>query len=90
MRKDHHIHPTVLQTPERFREFVDVALSKNIKEICVTDHMPLSISKASDRIPHGYVKEYCKAVRELAKKYEGIIGIKCGIELRLQYHFVDF
>ena len=84
MRRDYHIHPTVLQIPERFDEFVSAALAKNIKEICVTDHMPLSISKASDRIPHGCVKKYCESVRELSKKYEGIIGIKCGIEI--DYH----
>ena len=84
MRRDYHIHPTVLQTPERFDEFVSAALAKNIKEICVTDHMPLSISKASDRIPHGCVKKYCERVRELAKKYEGTIDIKCGIEI--DYH----
>lgn len=84
MRKDHHIHPTVLQTPERFEEFVNAALAKDIREICVTDHMPLSISKASDRIPRGCVKKYCESVRELAKKYDGTIGIKCGIEI--DYH----
>ena len=84
MRRDYHIHPTVLQTPERFDEFVSAALAKNIKEICVTDHMPLSISKASDRIPHGCVRKYCDTVRELAKKYEGTIEIKCGIEI--DYH----
>lgn len=84
MRRDYHIHPTVLQTPERFDEFVSAALAKNIKEICVTDHMPLSISKASDRIPHGCVKKYCERLRERAKKYEGTIDIKCGIEI--DYH----
>ena len=84
MRRDYHIHPTVLQTPERFDEFVCAALAKDIKQICVTDHMPLSISKASDRIPHGCVKRYCDSVRELAREYEGIIDIKCGIEI--DYH----
>ncbi len=81
MRKDYHMHPMVLQAPERFDEFVQIALEKKIGEICITDHMPLSVSNAPDRIPKGKVREYCARVRELAKRYEGIISIKCGIEI---------
>lgn len=84
MRKDYHMHPQVLRYPERFALYAERALQKNITEICVTDHMPLSVSSASDRIPHGAVKQYCNAVRELAKVYEGRIRIKCGIEI--DYH----
>lgn len=81
MRKDYHMHPTVLNAPEKMELFIQNALKKNITEICVTDHMPLSISKASDRLPHGMVGEYCRTVREWAKKYESQIRIKCGIEI---------
>jgi len=81
MRKDYHMHPTVLISPERMEHFVERALSKNIKEICVTDHMPLSISDASDRIPRGMVREYCCSVREMKKRFEDRISIKCGIEI---------
>ena len=81
VRKDYHIHPTILKTPERFDAFVQCARRKHIGEICVTDHMPLSLSAASDRIPQGRVGEYCRAVREAAKRYEGVIRIKCGIEI---------
>ena len=84
MRKDYHMHPMVIQAPERFDEFVQSALRKNIGEICITDHMPLSISSASDRIPNGRVGEYCRRVRELSERYNGIIDIKCGIEI--DYH----
>ena len=84
VRKDYHMHPMVIQAPERFDEFVQSALRKNIGEICITDHMPLSLSDAPDRIPSGSVGEYCARVRELAKRYEGIISIKCGIEI--DYH----
>ena len=84
MRKDYHMHPKVIQNPERVEEFVRQAVSKNIMEICITDHMPLSISSASDRLPKGTVKEYCKRVREFAKRYEGILSIKCGMEI--DYH----
>lgn len=71
MRKDYHIHPTILRKPEQFALFVENALSKNIEEICVTDHMPLSISNASDRIPKGMVGDYCRAVQEMAKNTRG-------------------
>ena len=84
MRRDFHMHPRIVQRPEWIEEFVRVAVSKNIKEICVTDHMPLSVSKASDRIPHGMVGEYCRRVRELAKRYEDVISIRLGIEV--DYH----
>lgn len=81
MRKDYHMHPTVLVTPERLESFVQKALQKNIEEICITDHMPLTVSPAADRIQDGRVGEYCRAVRELAKSYEGRISIRCGIEI---------
>ncbi len=84
MRKDYHMHPTVLKAPGRFDLFVQKALACGIGEICVTDHMPLSISGAKDRIRAGEVKNYCRRVRELAEKYEGILRIKCGIEI--DYH----
>ncbi len=81
MRKDYHMHPTALVAPERMESFVQCAVSKNIEEICVTDHMPLSISNAADRIPRGMVGQYCRKVREIAKQYEDKIRIKCGIEI---------
>lgn len=84
MRRDYHMHPTVITNPERTDDFVRQALSLGIGEICLTDHMPLRISKASDRLPHGTVKEYCRRVREAAKRYEGILTIRCGIEI--DYH----
>lgn len=81
MRKDYHMHPTALLSSERMEQFVQAALHKGIEEICVTDHMPLSISNAADRIPHGKVGEYCRKVRELAEKYADRICIRCGIEV---------
>ena len=89
MRKDYHMHPTVLATPERFELFVKQALERNVGEICVTEHMPLSISKAVDRLPAGSIGAYCARVRELAKQYEGIIKIKCGIEIDYHPSVVD-
>jgi len=81
MRKDYHMHPNVLKTPERFDLFVQKALEMNIQEICITDHMPLSISNAGDRISAGCVSRYCRYVGALAQKYDGVIRIKCGIEI---------
>ena len=78
------MHPQVLTQPLQFEAFVQQALQKNIAEICVTDHMPLSLSHATDRLPRGKVGEYCARVRELASRYEGQISIKCGIEI--DYH----
>ena len=84
MRKDYHMHPTVLKKPERFPLFVQKALEMGVGEICVTDHMPLSISHAKDRLERGTVREYCARVRELAEEYRDKIKIKCGIEI--DYH----
>lgn len=78
------MHPKAWAEEERFDAFVSEALKKDIKEICVTDHMPLSISNASDRIKKGTVGEYCRRVRELSEKYSDKIAIKCGIEI--DYH----
>lgn len=81
MRKDYHMHPSVLVSPDKMEMFIQHALRLNIEEICITDHMPLSLSNAGDRIPRGMVGKYCRAVREFAQKYEGRIRIKCGIEI---------
>ena len=62
-RKDYHMHPKALVAPERFADFAEKAIERGITEICVTDHMPLSLSHASDRIPRGEVGAYCRAVR---------------------------
>lgn len=78
------MHPMTIQKPERFDEFVKKAIAEGIGEICVTDHMPLLCSNAKDRIPHGKVKEYCMAVRSLAKQYKSEIAVKLGIEI--DYH----
>lgn len=84
MIKDYHMHPVVVQAPERFAAFARKAIDEGIGEICITDHMPLSTSNAGDRIPAGRVKEYCAAVRRLAGEWEGRLSIKLGIEV--DYH----
>lgn len=84
MIKDYHMHPMVVQKPEQFDLFVRKAIAEGVEEICITDHMPLLCSTAKDRIPHGKVKEYCTAVRNLAKQYKDEISIKLGIEI--DYH----
>ena len=84
MRTDYHMHPMITQKPERFDEFAKKALAIGIEEVCITDHMPLSISNAADRIPAGKVGEYCRNVREAAERYEGKLSVKLGIEV--DYH----
>ncbi|MBR7165743.1 MAG: histidinol-phosphatase HisJ family protein, partial [Clostridia bacterium] len=79
--KDYHTHPQILKQPQLFGDFVEIALKKGVDEICITDHMPLSCSKAKDRIPAGCVAEYCQKAQELKEAYKGKIRIKCGIEL---------
>lgn len=88
MRRDYHIHPVVVTKPEAFPAFVEQAKAKGIGEICITDHMPLSISKAKDRTPAGMVRQYCTRVRELAQEYGEGITIKCGIEIDFHPEFV--
>ena len=85
MMKDYHMHPMATQAPERLWEFAETAVMQGIKEICVTDHMPLSfIPDGTDRIPHGRVPEYIRRVRDFAKENEGKLSVKCGIEI--DYH----
>ena len=82
--QDYHIHAQIFQEHVDSEMFIRSAIEKNMDEICITDHMPFSYSSAADRIPTGRVKEYCSRVRDLARKYEDRITIKCGIEL--DYH----
>lgn len=89
MRKDYHMHPTVVQHPERFDGFARQAMAKGIEEICVTDHMPLTVSRAGDRIPAGRVEDYCRAVRELAWRYRDRLSIRLGIEVDYHPDYTD-
>jgi len=84
MRKDYHMHPRVIEGYERVEKFIETAINNNFDEICITDHMPLSISSAADRIAKGKVSEYYKKVRDLSEIYKDKISIKCGIEI--DYH----
>ncbi len=84
MTKDYHVHAQILQHPEHFKEFVNVAKQNSIDEICITDHMPLIGNVAKDRIPFGKVTEYCQKIQEMKDKYKSILSIKCGIEI--DYH----
>ncbi len=77
---DFHMHPQIMQNPDGFDTFVQAALAKGLTDICITDHMPLLCSSASDRIPKGRVAEYCEKAYELKAKYKGIINIFVGIE----------
>ena len=89
MRRDYHMHPTVVQDPARFDRFAEAALAKGIGEVCITDHMPLSISDAADRIPAGRVGEYCRRVRELADRWAGRLTVRCGIEIDFHPDYMD-
>ncbi len=84
MKKDYHMHPTVVQNPERFDRFAEIAIERGIEEVCITDHMPLIDSVQKDRIPHGKVEEYCETVHKIQEKYEGKLSVKLGIEI--DYH----
>lgn len=84
MVKDYHIHPTVVLDPSRFAQFAKTAIDNGVDEVCITDHMPLSVSNAGDRIPTGRVGEYCTAVRQLANEWDGRLSVKLGIEI--DYH----
>ena len=86
---DYHMHPMIAQKPERFDEFAQRAIALGIEEICITDHMPLSISNAADRIPAGMVRQYCRNVREAVARYEGILSVKLGIEVDYHPDFLD-
>lgn len=84
MRKDYHMHPTVVQDPDRFDRFAATAIERGIEEVCITDHMPLIDNTSKDRIPHGKVEEYCEKVYKIQEKYDGILSVKLGIEI--DYH----
>lgn len=85
MRTDYHMHPMITQKPERFDEFAHRAIEVGIEEVCITDHMPLSISDTADRIPAGKVREYCRNVREAAERYDVMAAIE-GKEQQLITH----
>ena len=84
MKKDYHVHAQILRDSMRAEQFIQNAIARGFGEICITDHMPVSVSSASDRIPSGMVKDYCEGVRALARKFEDRISVRLGIEI--DYH----
>lgn len=78
---DLHMHPQIIKDDTLFDEFVSQAKKRGISKICITDHMPLLCSSASDRIPHGKVTEYCKKAYKLKEEYKDIIDVIVGIEI---------
>jgi len=81
MIKDYHIHPQIIKDESLFDAFAEEALKKGVQEVCITDHMPLIGSMASDRIPFGKVEEYCEKAKGIADKYQGKLSVKVGIEI---------
>jgi histidinol-phosphatase (PHP family) len=81
MIKDYHTHPQIIQHPNSIDDFVNVALQNGVQELCITDHMPLSVSSAADRIPFDKVEDYCVCARTIADKYKDKISIKLGMEI---------
>ena len=80
MRKDYHMHPSVLRVPGGFDEFAGQALRRGIGEVCITDHMPLASHKG-DRILPGHVEEYRREVLTIKEKWAGKLTVKLGIEV---------
>ena len=83
------MHPNLTNEPDRANEFIESAIEKGFSEICFTDHMPLSIDNAGDRIKKGNINQYCEAIQEKAKEYEGVIKIKTGIEIDYHPDFIN-
>ncbi|MCK5812010.1 MAG: histidinol-phosphatase HisJ family protein [Clostridiales bacterium] len=86
---DYHTHPNLTNEPHRADAFIESAINQGFDEICFTDHMPLSISDAGDRIKKGNIEKYCLAVKKKAKEYESKIVIKTGIEVDYHPDFID-
>ena len=84
IRKDTHIHAMILREDIDSEAFIKKAIAQGLQEIAITDHMPLSVNRAADRIPAGQVREYCAGVRALSEQYADQIRILCGIEI--DYH----
>ena len=84
MKHDMHMHPNFLKHPDMFDAFVQQAIRTGIKEICITEHMPLIGDDMHDRLPHNSVPTYTRSVREQSEKWKDKISIKVGIEM--DYH----
>lgn len=90
MFKDYHMHPAIVQNPERFDSFALTAIERGLDEVCITDHIPLSFSDAKDRIPMGQLQKYCENVRKAADKYSGKLNVKLGLEIDYQPYLSDY
>ena len=90
VKADRHIHAQVLTAPETAERFIERAIELGFDEVCLTDHMPLPISPAADRIPDGRVGDYGRRGGELAARFAGRIVVRCGIEVDYHPDWHDF
>lgn len=83
-KADCHVHVQVVCESIRSEAFVEAAIDRGLETIVVTDHCPIPVAKAADRIPDGRLDDYIRGVRDLADRYRGRIDVVLGIEI--DYH----
>ena len=86
---DYHIHTRLCNHASgEMEEYVDHALEIGLAEIGFSDHMPVMpephLCMSYDDLP-----TYVTRIRELQKKYEGMIAIRCGCEMDIVTNRVD-
>lgn len=90
VKRDYHMHPQITRDPEFAEHFITSAVKLGFNEICITDHCPVPIDFASDRILNGKMEDYVTAVRNIAEKYRGEIVIRLGLEVDYFPQFEEY
>lgn len=86
---DYHIHTSMCtHAAGTMEEYVEYALSKEIREIGFSDHFPMDVLGFSNEticsMSYDDLEDYLSNIDILKEKYEGIIEIRTGIEMDYQ------
>ena len=83
---DYHVHTNFsIDSDANIESVIESAISKEIKEIAITDHMDYDCKD-----PELDTQRYVLKINELIEKYKDKITIVKGVELGLQPHILDW
>ena len=85
---DYHIHSHFsIDSKMNMEEIIKIAITKELKEICCTDHIDLDFfykDMAFEFDPRLYFQEF----KRLKDRYSSKITLKSGVEIGLQPHLL--
>lgn len=87
---DYHIHSEFSgDSNQNMKEIFDKAISLNLEEVAITDHLEYDIEGMTEKWVLN-LEKYVKKVLEYKEMYKGKLDIKLGVEVGIQPHTREY